>query len=31
MGVKDLGYLGNTATLWEGPPPEVLRKLGLDT
>jgi gluconate 2-dehydrogenase gamma chain len=30
MGVKDLGYLGNTATIWEGPPPEVLRKLGLD-
>ena len=31
MGVEDLGYLGNTATIWEGPPPEVLRKLGLDT
>jgi gluconate 2-dehydrogenase gamma chain len=31
MGMDDLGYLGNTATVWEGPPPEVLRKLGLDT
>jgi len=30
MGVKDLGYIGNTATLWQGPPPEVLRKLGLE-
>jgi len=30
MGMDDLGYLGNTATVWEGPPPEVLRKLGLD-
>jgi hypothetical protein len=30
MGVEDLGYMGNTATLWQGPPPEVLRKLGLE-
>lgn len=30
MGVEDLGYLGNAPTVWEGPPPEVLGKLGLD-
>ena len=29
MGVADLGYIGNTATVWEGPPPEVLRKIGI--
>jgi hypothetical protein len=29
MGVEDLGYVGNTATVWQGPPAEVLRKLGL--
>ncbi len=30
MGVKDIGYVGNTAWLWKGPPPEVLRKLGIE-
>jgi hypothetical protein len=30
LGVKDLGYIGNTAWLWEGPPPEVLKKLGIE-
>lgn len=30
MGIEDLGYVGNTATVWQGPPPEVLRKLGLE-
>jgi hypothetical protein len=30
MGVKDIGYIGNTAWLWEGPPPQVLRKLGIE-
>jgi gluconate 2-dehydrogenase gamma chain len=30
MGIEDLGYQGNTATVWQGPPPEVLRKLGLE-
>ena len=30
MGIEDLGYVGNTATVWEGPPAEVLRKLGLE-
>jgi hypothetical protein len=30
MGVKDLGYLGNTiVTEWKGAPPEVLQKLGV--
>lgn len=29
MGVADLDYRGNVATEWTGPPPEVLRKLGL--
>lgn len=29
MGVRDLDYRGNLATEWSGPPPEVLRKLGL--
>ncbi len=29
IGVKDLGYLGNTINDWNGPPPEVLQKLGL--
>jgi gluconate 2-dehydrogenase gamma chain len=31
MGVEDLGYIGNTFVAeWKGPPPEVLRKLGLE-
>ena len=30
MGIEDLGYVGNTAFAWEGPPAEVLRKLGLE-
>jgi hypothetical protein len=31
MGVEDLQYLGNTYVAeWKGPPPEVLRKLGLE-
>ncbi|HEY7514900.1 MAG TPA: gluconate 2-dehydrogenase subunit 3 family protein [Vicinamibacteria bacterium] len=30
-GVEDLGYVGNTATVWEGPPLEVLRRLGLES
>lgn len=29
MGVRDLDYRGNVATKWNGPPPEVLRKLGV--
>ncbi len=29
IGVADLGYLGNKGTIWDGPPPEVLQKLGL--
>jgi gluconate 2-dehydrogenase gamma chain len=30
MGVKDLGYLGNTAVAeWKGAPPEILQKLGV--
>jgi gluconate 2-dehydrogenase gamma chain len=28
MGVADLGYMGNTAFNWTGPPPEVMKKLG---
>lgn len=31
MGVEDIGYVGNRALgEWTGPPPEVLRKLGID-
>ena len=31
MGVRDLPYLGNTAVAdWQGCPPEVLAKLGLE-
>jgi gluconate 2-dehydrogenase gamma chain len=31
MGVEDLGYKGNTFVAeWKGPPPEVLRKLGVE-
>jgi hypothetical protein len=30
MGVEDLQYMGNTYVAeWKGPPPEVLKKLGL--
>lgn len=29
MGVKDLGYVGNTPNDWQGPPPEVLKQYGL--
>jgi gluconate 2-dehydrogenase subunit 3-like protein len=29
IGVADLGYLGNRPTVWNGPPAEVLAKLGL--
>lgn len=29
MGVDDLGYAGNRPTVWEGPPKEVLDRLGL--
>ena len=30
IGMKDIGYVGNVAlTTFEGPPPEVLKKLGL--
>jgi hypothetical protein len=30
MGIQDIGYLGNVMVAeWTGPPPEVLRKLGL--
>ena len=29
MGVEDLGYVGNRPTVWEGPPREVLDRLGL--
>ena len=31
MGIEDIGYVGNRPAVWEGPPAEVLRKLGLDT
>jgi gluconate 2-dehydrogenase gamma chain len=30
MGVADLGYVGNRPAVWEGPPAEVLLKLGLE-
>jgi hypothetical protein len=30
IGVQDIGYVGNQPAVWEGPPPEVLRKLGLE-
>lgn len=30
-GMEDLGYVGNRAMAsWDGPPPEILRRLGLD-
>jgi gluconate 2-dehydrogenase gamma chain len=28
-GVADLGYQGNRPAVWNGPPPEVLAKLGI--
>lgn len=31
VGVADLGYIGNRPALWDGTPPEILEKLGLDT
>lgn len=30
VGIEDLGYIGNRPSVWEGPPAEVLRKLGLE-
>jgi len=29
IGVKYLGYIGNVANVWDGPPPEVLKQLGV--
>jgi hypothetical protein len=29
MGMADIGYMGNRPTVWNGPPAEVLKKLGL--
>jgi len=29
MGIKDLGYKGNTPNVWDGVPKEVLDKHGL--
>lgn len=29
MGIKDLGYVGNTPTVWDGVPDEVLEEHGL--
>ncbi len=29
IGVQDLGYIGNTATVWNGCPAPALRKLGV--
>lgn len=29
MGIEDIGYMGNKATLWQGSPPEVLEALGV--
>ena len=29
MGIADLQYLGNTGMVWDGCPPEALRKLGV--
>lgn len=29
VGVKDIGYMGNLPTVWDGPPPEVLKKIGM--
>ncbi len=30
IGVKYLGYIGNVANVWDGPPQEVLTKLGVE-
>ncbi|MGF1672039.1 MAG: gluconate 2-dehydrogenase subunit 3 family protein [Balneolaceae bacterium] len=29
MGVKDIGYIGNMATHWDGPPKDVLEHIGI--
>jgi hypothetical protein len=29
MGIKDLGYKGNTPTQWNGVPADVLKQYGL--
>lgn len=29
IGIKDIGYMGNTPNMWEGVPPEVLKQYGL--
>ncbi|CAL1518662.1 gluconate 2-dehydrogenase subunit 3 family protein [Chitinophaga sp. MM2321] len=31
MGIKDIGYVGNTPNKWEGVPQEVLAQYGLQT
>jgi gluconate 2-dehydrogenase gamma chain len=28
-GMADIGYMGNRPTIWSGPPPDVIKKLGL--
>jgi gluconate 2-dehydrogenase gamma chain len=30
IGIEDIGYLGNRGAIWDGPPKEVLDKMGLD-
>jgi len=30
MGVKDIGYIGNMATFWDGPPRDVLEHIGIE-
>jgi gluconate 2-dehydrogenase gamma chain len=30
MGVADLGYSGNRPAVWDGTPPEILKRLGLE-
>ena len=30
MGIEDLGYKGNVLTVWQGPPADVLKKMGLE-
>lgn len=29
MGIKDIGYVGNTPNQWDGVPPDVLKQYGL--
>lgn len=29
IGIKDLGYMGNTPNQWDGPPEDVIRQYGL--